>query len=69
MTSRIGDTGGQGVGRQLADRAIYLRRWGRLCLGTYVHSSRHTPHTLRINIGLSLDLSSAIDQELRQVRY
>ena len=54
VTARIGDTGGQGVGRQLADRAIYLRRW----VGTYVHSSRHTPHTLRINTALGWALGT-----------
>ena len=58
VTARIRDTGGQGVGRQLADRAIYQRRWGRLCLGTYVHSSRHTPHTLRINTALGWALGT-----------
>ena len=39
------DQGGQIGGRRLADRAIYLWRWGRPCLCTSVHSSRHTPHT------------------------
>ena len=67
VTARIRDTGGQGslptpfsqiLGLNLRDLPTAYRWPTNGDGGTYVHSSRHTPHTLRINTALGWALGT-----------